>query len=73
MSRSASFVSISSSIGNGGVSEREKISSTSALTSISPVAIFGLTLSPRDRTVPTTPMQNSLRRSPARAWAATLT
>ena len=85
MSRSWSLVSTSSSIANGGVSDRENTSSSSIQTSISPVGSFSLVIrlslrsspgsalascSPRSRTSPAMPMHHSARSASATSWMA---
>ena len=72
MSRIDSLAFVSSAISKGGVSEREKMVSSVQWISISPVGRLGLRRSPRSRTTPRRPMQNSERSSPARACAAAL-
>ena len=54
MRRTSSDVSMSSSIWNGGVGDWDSTSRRVAATSMAPVARFGLTLPPRERTVPWT-------------------
>ena len=58
--RTSSFVLEFSSIGNGGVSDSDKILSSSGLISIAPVARFSLTAPERFSTVPTIATTNSL-------------
>ena len=57
-------------MGNGVGSLRLNTVRAVALTSISPVFIFGFTLAPRLTTFPWTPMHHSRRSVPARAWAS---
>jgi len=58
-----------SSIGNGGVSAFENTSMPLTQTSIAPVGSLSLTLPPRERTSPVTPMHHSERSVPATTCA----